>query len=263
MKIDWSKAPEGATHWEPESDGWNSSWMMLSGGGWHWWSSSSEDWMKCPSIKESRVSLMIPRPAAWTGEGLPPAGALCEALIPHHPEPLWVEVTVLAHWTSPQGLIYSWVAERDAFYPPGEFRFRPIRTPEQIASEEALEEIERLYSEGLPPVGAKVILSDANHDVFEPYKEMIGVEVTVVASFASPVGFDMIACALPDGLCGCFRADMARPIRTPEQIAAEERERAIDDLCASIVSHYEARKMSEHYLGLARALHDAGYRKQA
>lgn len=54
-----------------------------------------------------------------------------------------------------------------------------------------------------------------------------------------------------------------RPIRTPEQIAAEERERAIDDLCASIVSHYEAPKMSEHYLGLARALHDAGYRKQA
>lgn len=52
-----------------------------------------------------------------------------------------------------------------------------------------------------------------------------------------------------------------RPIRTPEQIAAEEREKAIDALCYDIVSHYEAPKMSEHYLGLARALHSAGYRK--
>ena len=109
---------------------------------------------------------------------------------------------------------------------------------------------------GLPPVGAKVILSDANHDVFEPYKEMIGVEVTVVASFASPAGFDMIACALPDGLCGCFRADMARPIRTPEQIAAEERERAISEMLRIYTDG-----AAGHCGGIA-ALYDAGYRRQ-
>lgn len=52
-----------------------------------------------------------------------------------------------------------------------------------------------------------------------------------------------------------------RPIRTPEQIAEEERKAEIDVLCADIVGHYEAPKMSEHYLGLAAALHDLGYRK--
>lgn len=53
-----------------------------------------------------------------------------------------------------------------------------------------------------------------------------------------------------------------RPIRTREQIAAEQAEREIDAICYDIVSHYENPKGSEHYLGLARALHFAGYRKQ-
>ncbi|MDH2244855.1 hypothetical protein N5J76_03145 [Pseudomonas sp. GD03855] len=51
-----------------------------------------------------------------------------------------------------------------------------------------------------------------------------------------------------------------KPIRTPEQIAAEEREKEVDALCSDILSHYEVPKMS-NYLGLAKALHAAGYRK--
>lgn len=54
-----------------------------------------------------------------------------------------------------------------------------------------------------------------------------------------------------------------RPIRTSEQIAADERDRAVDELCEAIVGYYGAPKMSEHYLGLARALYDADYRKLA
>lgn len=52
-----------------------------------------------------------------------------------------------------------------------------------------------------------------------------------------------------------------RPILTPAQIAAEERERAVDELCAVIVGYYEVPKMSERYLMLSRAIYDAGYRK--
>lgn len=52
------------------------------------------------------------------------------------------------------------------------------------------------------------------------------------------------------------------PIRTQEQIEAEEREREIDELCATIFTHYGNPKGSEHYLGLATKLHQEGYRKQ-
>ena len=64
-----------------------------------------------------------------------------------------------------------------------------------------------------------------------------------------------------EGCAERLDAHHVRPVRTPEQIAAEELEKEIDALCSDIVSHYEAPKMSEHYLGLAKALHKAGYRK--
>jgi len=54
----------------------------------------------------------------------------------------------------------------------------------------------------------------------------------------------------------------ARPLRTPEQVAAEKREREINELVETIICHYEYPKGAESYIGLARALHNAGYRKQ-
>lgn len=62
-------------------------------------------------------------------------------------------------------------------------------------------------------------------------------------------------------LCGLTGRIYFRPIRTLEQIAAEDREKEIDAICYDIVSHYGNPKGSEHYLGLAKALHSAGYRK--
>ena len=51
------------------------------------------------------------------------------------------------------------------------------------------------------------------------------------------------------------------PIRTKEQIAAEERKQAIDEICYDICFHFGAHKGSEKYLNLATTLYDAGYRK--
>lgn len=53
-----------------------------------------------------------------------------------------------------------------------------------------------------------------------------------------------------------------RPIRTTEQIAAEERAEAIDKMVEFFVNYYENPKGSEQYLLICRQLHDAGYRKQ-
>lgn len=103
---------------------------------------------------------------------------------------------------------------------------------------------------GLPPVGA---VCEYRWDAGDSWR--VG---TCVAHFEDRA----VICDRDNEDCA-ERLDThhVRPIRTPEQIAAEEREKAIDALCFDIVSHYEAPKMSEHYLGLAKALHAAGYRK--
>lgn len=78
----------------------------------------------------------------WSGTGLPPAGTVCEARIPHHTadgrQMIWCGVEVLAHAII-QGAEYSWVKETGAdggFYAPMMLSFRPIRTPSQIAADE-------------------------------------------------------------------------------------------------------------------------------
>lgn len=108
--------------------------------------------------------------------------------------------------------------------------------------------------EGLPPVGIKVVLDDSEYEIFNVYKEMIGVEVLMLASFKSPAGFDMIACALPDGLCGAFRAEMAKPVPTPEQIAAEDLEKGVEEI-RRLIAGLACEQA-------ANVLYDAGYRKQ-
>lgn len=52
-----------------------------------------------------------------------------------------------------------------------------------------------------------------------------------------------------------------RPIRTPEQIAAEERQEAIDQMVQFFMNYYGNPKGAEQYLLICRSLHDAGYRK--
>lgn len=52
-----------------------------------------------------------------------------------------------------------------------------------------------------------------------------------------------------------------RPRRTPEQIAAEAREKAIEEMVEFFVNYYGNPKGSEQYLLICRSLHDAGYRK--
>lgn len=185
--IDWSKAPEGATHYMPETESSHAVWVMVSGNTrLAWLASGDSSWEIDRSLEEDREYL-IPRPAPqWNGEGL-------------------------------------------------------------------------------PPVDTSVLLDDARFPVFDDYQEMIGVPVVVTAVFKSPTGVDMIACALPGGLCGCFRAVMAHPIKTPAQIAAEERDAAIGRMreCFDSVSDDLCPTSNQYLETLFGALHDAGYRLTA
>lgn len=148
MSIDWSHAPEGATHWDTGMNNRVAGWMRLDGGIWYWW--PAEGAFSCPkkwhaSLNQHMVKSegFIARPTYWTGEGLPPVGTVCEVEVAtdadsadKRPEG-WHKTTVLAHY-APYGdelqvavcpvnrKVYQRIAEC----------FRPIRTPEQIASDE-------------------------------------------------------------------------------------------------------------------------------
>lgn len=121
---------------------------------------------------------------------------------------------------------------------------------------------------GLPPIGITVRIPDdmACGNVF--LWQFEGMTVEIVGHTTSRLGSDLAIFRYFEGEdCPRYHALAAdngnfEPIRTPEQIAAEQADREIDAICYDIVSHYENPKGSEHYLGLARALHLAGYRKQ-
>ena len=136
-EIDWSKAPEGATHYFPSTEEW-----YLAGNG-----CAPLVWtgMWCKAFQFSqREHKCVQRPTtqSWSDEGLPPVGVVCEAGIPHtsgangeNRSIVWIEGRVIAYHEI-KGRQYAWFAEDDGFYPPAVLEFRPIRTPEQIAADE-------------------------------------------------------------------------------------------------------------------------------
>ena len=146
MEIDCSKAPEGATHYN-EHDA-TTPWRKVDTGGTAYWWTGAE-WVRVEGKGYHAWYIAIPNDSApqWDGTGLPPVGTVCEV---EDEDGNWHECRILAHYLDDA------VFSPDPDYPHGAYdglpagRFRPIRAPEQIASEEALEEIERLYSEGGP-----------------------------------------------------------------------------------------------------------------
>lgn len=140
MDIDWSKAPEGATHRVPHG-----CWYKIEDGlVWCW--SSREEWAgpyPKKQYEDGSMEDMVKRPktaSEWNGEGLPPVGTVCE--YKHVSE--WQKVEVFAvkpnHNGSHTALFTyengTWCGCAEPSF------FRPIRTPEQIAAEERKKTIE-------------------------------------------------------------------------------------------------------------------------
>jgi len=122
--------------------------------------------------------------------------------------------------------------------------------------------------EGLPPVGTVCEFDGFNPEETLPTDPRVGDQVTVIAHFMSgsfelaaftfhaPPEFKYLRVA--QGAYGCFR-----PIRTPEQIAAEERLQKAIELYGAVMNHSGQQFKSlpaerqEHYLSLI----DAGWQK--
>lgn len=135
--IDWSKAPEGATHFHPGNAKYSPHWCK---GGYFCVTDFERDgWVR--EVVGTPLDECVARPTTpqWNGAGLPPVGVVC--LTDHEGKELRVEIlaygkhgndeaVLVAHFYDgvKRGQMYGWIAEQ--------CEFRPIRTPEQIAAEE-------------------------------------------------------------------------------------------------------------------------------
>ncbi|RUF39981.1 hypothetical protein IPC1108_28315 [Pseudomonas aeruginosa] len=155
MSIDWTKAPEGATHWEPKSYYFVEGWMRKVGNEWSFWSEASESWVRgtltC-NVSAEREATFEARPQEpWNGQGLPPVGTVCEYRCNDSCGPNdWTAVHVLAH--AAHGSDTAMLLAEDNNGEPGTMygriwvpgTCRPLRTPEQIAAEEREKAIEEM-----------------------------------------------------------------------------------------------------------------------
>jgi len=148
MNIDWSKAPEGATHHLFYRDG------SISPSFAYECEDRFRDCIGEEYIMKSDVDSWIITPrivSEWTGTGLPAVGTVCEVMVGGLPSVAfdWEECTIFLINDGADGK--PQVCTRDhrgdlAIYYPGHdaVHFRPIRTPEQIAAEERIAYIARM-----------------------------------------------------------------------------------------------------------------------
>lgn len=147
--INWALAPE-ATHCAPQrvpGDGfWCAAFVRMEDGlavkAWVLIDGVIVRVIEQPSVTRELIERLIPRPVEWNGQGLPPAGAVCESAR-QGIEPDWLPVKILCvgnarvfmrrvndAGSDTGGYEFSRLIR--------EMTFRPIRTPEQIAADERL-----------------------------------------------------------------------------------------------------------------------------
>jgi hypothetical protein len=133
-QIDWSKAPEGATQYVINSVG---PWEKIEAGRLYYWYKG--DWLKLPwrgndSCPEIKI-VKRPQPTQWSGEGLPPAGVVCEIKsMARGSERDWFKASVL--YSSAYTIVLDDYRAGEFVAHPATLQFRPIRIPEQIAADE-------------------------------------------------------------------------------------------------------------------------------
>jgi len=139
-EIDWSKAPEGATHYALDQNGRPVFYKDIGDEGYFFWWPALDEWRK--NHGKPGYEPMISK--QWSGAGLPPAGVTCEYQI----NDKWNAITVVAHVNEyGKKLAVFQFADGETWSSGGCVeRFRPIRTPEQIAEEERDREVDEMIA---------------------------------------------------------------------------------------------------------------------
>ncbi|WAW38791.1 hypothetical protein O2604_17160 [Pseudomonas aeruginosa] len=129
MSIDWSKAPEGTTHYHIAED--INPWRKIEGT--VAYEHYRGKWLRVNSFNEGCMpGYYVPIPQeSWDGQGLPPVGTVCEYRHMIWPEYRSCEI----RYISEESLV-AYDDAQEQFYRTCDMLFRPIRTLEQIAAEE-------------------------------------------------------------------------------------------------------------------------------
>lgn len=140
MNIDWSKAPEGATHFSPVFKTFDPLWAKLGSNGKFQYMpiDCSRAWYDGaqPCFGETYIE----RAESWAGTGLPPVGQKCEIISDDTGE--WIQGVILVHCRD-EGKDLAILQGDDVVWMGEAHEFRPLRTKEQIEAEER----ERIVSE--------------------------------------------------------------------------------------------------------------------
>jgi hypothetical protein len=135
---DWSKAPEGATHWGPDNANWYGVWTKKRADGWQGWIDGK--WQAQHHLPEIRANQMIPIPTQWRGpqDGLPPVNCEVKIRLGHD----WFAAKVIAHGFDHRGPVavfqaIDWIAIRNN----EDDGVRPIQSDRDRAIEEIASDI--------------------------------------------------------------------------------------------------------------------------
>lgn len=128
MSIDWSKVPEGTTHYHIGED--INPWRKIEGT--VAYENYRGKWLRVNSFNEGCMpDYYVPIPQeTWNGQGLPPVGIECEFSL-NLGSIGWAEGRVIGH----DG-VFAVISHKGEYHPRNENGVRPIRTPEQIAAQE-------------------------------------------------------------------------------------------------------------------------------
>lgn len=162
-QIDWSKAPADATHYSEKY------------GAFFRESTHKDLWIEIESgcaVEHPGCFIARPTTPSWSGEGLPPVGVVCEYHSGYVEQPFeYAQCEIIAHFEGEQSkklAAFKYTAHDGVVQlgrgAPG--LFRPIRTHEQIASDEreaAVDEMHELYMEGAKHSGGLYALYDAGY----------------------------------------------------------------------------------------------------
>lgn len=127
-----TQTPEGATH---HNEGHyyrkiGPTWMLF--GSDHKWIETACHW----GWLEDNAQPLVP---AWTGEGLPPVGTVCQYQHVHHAG-AWYDGKIL-YISGEYTIVFGSPVDEQHYYTRN-LKFRPIRTPSQLAAEEREKAIE-------------------------------------------------------------------------------------------------------------------------
>lgn len=151
-EIDWSKAPEGADKYNTYNN------LFYKGAQPDLQVFTRGQWKHSVFAKSDERFVCRPTTPSWSGEGLPPAGVVCEYRVCDGP---WYKCEIRYTIKHPDGGVIAYCPHLDheqALYAPY-CQFRPIRTPEQIAAELADQAIKEI---------AGIICRDGAFDIDDP-----------------------------------------------------------------------------------------------